>query len=514
MILRIVCTLIIASLICSGCGRKIPQAVEDQPAPVQLLFGEIQTLMEQDNSIEAIARLEKALTEEQFQNDKPQIFTAILSIRVQTGQTDQAITRHLSILESDPELAAQGYPVIEQALSGEELSATALDWTSKLLESRIEPQTRSRIYIFRSRILMKEGRDSEVIEILSAVMEKLDPAWCAPALRSILDLFQSAGKLDGLESAIGRIETLNREQAPDIIKLTTSARLRLLMAREDWQGFLNMCSTKLTSIDDNDADSLIRASYTSLKDKDPSTAEKICGVAVKSLSSEQRSFFNACRYWLTLNSTLNPASIPDCINTIRTAGLNDQKVYYIIRDPYYAVLSSKQPETLKELLTVLTDIREELTSEQDINVINNMLLDGSFILKDYDTAISMLEQGIGGKDDAWRKSAISKLKAHKALDAGQLSEAVNHFREFMNAISDSMESETDPVSGMTYTKTWCLARNAKRIGDLLKEQGLQDQAAAAYAEAQKYFTDAITEFKEDSREHAALIQEKSEIPAG
>lgn len=516
MVSRILVVLIAVSIACSGCGKKSPQVntEENQPAPVQVLFGEIQELMSQEKPEEALARLEKAMTEEVFENDKPQIFASILAILLQTGQTGEAVERHLATAKTAPDLAAFGYNVMERGLASSTNTVITLDWTSQLLESPVDQQTRSRVYVLQSYLLLREEREQEAVDILNSCIEELDLNLSIQTAGRIIDIFLSNAKPETTETAIQRLEALNKDDLPEIKEITTVARLRLLMAKKDWQSFVKLFSDNLSIVSDREVESLINGAYRLLKDNDPSTAEQICKTVIIAGSPEDRSFYTASRLWLTIISDQKPAEIPDCVNIIRTAGLSDEKVFSAIGHPYYALLSSSNPEKLKEMLTILTDIREGLNSERDSNAINNMLLDGSFTLKDYDTAISMLEQGIGGKDDAWRESAIAKLKAHRAMDAGNHEEAIKYFRDFMNAISESMTSETDPSTGMVYTKAWCLARNAKRIGDLYKEQGLKDQAASAYTEAKGHFEEALKEFKENSAEHKALAEEIVEIPEG
>ena len=70
----------------------------------------------------------------------------------------------------------------------------------------------------------------------------------------------------------------------------------------------------------------------------------------------------------------------------------------------------------------------------------------------------------------------------------------------------------DPATGVVHTKPMILGRNAKRIGDIYRDQ-LKDAAAAkaAYAEARQYYQTAL-EAKPDSDAIAVIRAEMAEIP--
>jgi hypothetical protein len=140
------------------------------------------------------------------------------------------------------------------------------------------------------------------------------------------------------------------------------------------------------------------------------------------------------------------------------------------------------------------------------------MLDGAFVLEDYDRTLRLLEEGIPDREPEWHEMAITKVKAHKALQEGRPLDAVRHFREFMKFVEQREEPERDPSTGILHTREMSLGRNAKRIGDILREAGQDEEARRAYEEAEQYYAAALEEVEPDSREADLIRTEKAQIP--
>jgi hypothetical protein len=148
------------------------------------------------------------------------------------------------------------------------------------------------------------------------------------------------------------------------------------------------------------------------------------------------------------------------------------------------------------------------------NYIRTMMLDASFVLEDYASALNILTAGIAGRDAAWHAMAISKVKAHQALKDDRPRDAVKYFREFMATVATAKEDDTsDPATGVVHSREMILGRNAKRIGDILK--GMQpsdtDNAAKAFAEAKGYYEKALAR-EQDPAAIALIRQEMDGLP--
>ena len=145
------------------------------------------------------------------------------------------------------------------------------------------------------------------------------------------------------------------------------------------------------------------------------------------------------------------------------------------------------------------------------NSLRERRLDGYFLTGDFDGAIAILENGgVPGKSPAWCKGTASKLRAHKAMDAGDRKEAVARLLEFVGFMkSDEQKDfeECDPTTGILYSREWVLARNLMRCSKMTAELGDAAKAGEYKAEAAKCFATALEKAKDDEKSLASLKEE-------
>lgn len=148
------------------------------------------------------------------------------------------------------------------------------------------------------------------------------------------------------------------------------------------------------------------------------------------------------------------------------------------------------------------------SDQTTVNNIKVKILDGAFITDNFDLAVHMLEQGIPGKDKLWHDMSLPKVKAHRAMAQKKPREAVQYFREFMNAwISSDQKEEFDPTSGIAYSREWILGRNANRIAGILDSIPDKAEADKARAEAKAYFKIALEKAANDAEAMKLLKEE-------
>lgn len=138
-------------------------------------------------------------------------------------------------------------------------------------------------------------------------------------------------------------------------------------------------------------------------------------------------------------------------------------------------------------------------------------LDGFFLTDDFDSAIALLEKdGLPKKSAAWCKGTVAKLRAHKAMTAGDKKEAVAQlkiFGDFMMSDEQKDFEECDPTTSILYSREWVVARNFMRCATLSAELGDAAQSAAYKAEAAKYFAVALEKAKDDKKSLDFLKEE-------
>lgn len=177
---------------------------------------------------------------------------------------------------------------------------------------------------------------------------------------------------------------------------------------------------------------------------------------------------------------------------------------------------------LTKLIAFAEAFLPNCATEASANALRDRILDGHFLIDDFDGAIAMLEKGMPGHDPAWCKSTVAKLRAHRAmeraaqpgLDAESVKKAKREAMENFTAfgeymLSDSMKDfeDCDPTTGVIYSFEWVAAKNFMRSSQLAKEIGDAAKAAELLERAKKYFIPAEKKAKDDKKSLEALKAE-------
>jgi hypothetical protein len=194
--------------------------------------------------------------------------------------------------------------------------------------------------------------------------------------------------------------------------------------------------------------------------------------------------------WAENAMTTNRVDLPKRLNAMLDAKVPASEVGVLFQRYYYDLI--EQPALLKAMCVVGEKLLPKLTDKNILNPTKTMLLDGAFILEDFDAAITRLEAGIPDRDEGWHKMALAKVKAHRALKNKQPREAVQFFRDFMACVLTAKDEDTsDPATGTVHTKEMILGRNAKRIAEILAAIPDPEAAAKTFDEALGYYRKAL-----------------------
>ena len=127
-------------------------------------------------------------------------------------------------------------------------------------------------------------------------------------------------------------------------------------------------------------------------------------------------------------------------------------------------------------------------------------LDGFFLIGDYEGAVTELKKGLPGRTPEWCESTIAKLRAHKAMEAGQRKEAIKHLTVFINyMLSDAMKDfeDSDPANGVVYSREWVAAKNYMRCATLAGDDGDMKAKADFTEKARPLYKVALEKAKGD-----------------
>ena len=156
---------------------------------------------------------------------------------------------------------------------------------------------------------------------------------------------------------------------------------------------------------------------------------------------------------------------------------------------------------IRDLIALSAKMLEGGTlSKSAANSLRERRLDGFFLVGDYDGAIAMLDQGLEGRAPEWCKSTAAKLRAHKAMEAGERKEAVKQLQVFIDyMLSDAMKDfeDSDPANGVVYSREWVAAKNYMRCATLSGEDGDAKAKADFTEKAKPLYKAALEKAKED-----------------
>ena len=137
-------------------------------------------------------------------------------------------------------------------------------------------------------------------------------------------------------------------------------------------------------------------------------------------------------------------------------------------------------------------------------------LDGFFLANDYDGAIAMLEKGLDGRTPEWCKSTAAKLRAHKAMEAGEKKQAIKHLLVFIDyMLSDAMKDfeDSDPANGVVYSREWVAAKNYMRCATLSGEAGDAKAKKEFIEKAKPLYKTAVEKAQSDDTSIKELTKE-------
>ncbi len=343
----------------------------------------------------------------------------------------------------------------------------------------------------------KDGNAAQTGKAVSALLQRVESA--------LSPLFSGA---DG-EALLGAIGEWRAGAKPGAFA-DFALRLQLTgaCARGNWDEAAKLFGAAVGQLPD---DMLLRSARDTFgaarKAERADLVERLSLELVKGAAAKKRAAAYAARQWVDAGVRANPDLLPKRLEELSAAKLDPDQLGSLFEGYFYNTVNN--PATVKELCLIGTQLMAKCTNSNTVNGIKVKVLDGAFITGNYAAAIEMLEQGIPGRDEAWHKMSLPKVRAHYALERNQPREAVKHFREFMKVWQEQdKEEEFDPSTNVAYSKEWILGRNAARIAKILEGIPDQAEAAKAKAEAKGYFVKALEKAKDDPTA-LKLLQEET-----
>ena len=483
---------------------KISQEVDEQ-------FAKIQELQTAGKIADAIALTDKALKTRRFAAHKERFFTQKIDLLLADNKDKEAGDLIVSAWGSEPALArtvsGRLYNHYQQTNNGPGLLA----WCKRLLD--LGPTLPSDL---RLQVLGWQLTTTFAQKDPAAAQASIDTALATLRADEAVPLLQSAlgALIDGGQHAFALtlVQYVGSKNADATYRnLTVTLTLRCVLAAGDWEKFPAAFQTCVSQLPDEPLAKLLRTVFGALqKGGQRDLLEQSSKQVIFNATDKTNAVNLAARTWVEAGVSADKKMLPERLDALLNAKVSPVQVGNLFDRYFYEMVD--KPDIIRSLCSIGERILTNCSDEATVNNVKVKVLDGAFITENFDLAVQMLEKGIPGKDKAWHEMSLPKVKAHRAMAQKKPREAVQYFRDFMNAwIASNQEEEFDPTTGIAYSREWILGRNANRIAGILDSIPDKAEADKARAEAKGYFKTALEKAQKDPEALKLLKEETKDM---
>ncbi len=518
--------LALACIGCAGCARRGAEVKEPPvaagedgfqevpPNPLYDLFQAVDELLSAEDREGATRMFLEAMDNPEYDEHRAELFTTLIRFLLFTEQVDMAKVRFLNIIRTEPELALPGFDLIYGHYARQGDPEATLAWVRDLLlQPLTEPMQRpAREWLVLS--LAETGTHPEMLERMAEFVRDQDPEDTARLLQRLGRLLHHQEQLDALGELL---EIVEQNPGPEDGLLMQELRVQRLVraaAQQDWERVQAGFPEAVSSLPDRPLQSLLSNLVGMARRAGrPGEADRLAETVLRTVSAEAHpgSMRSAAREWIQAAVDREElALVPERIGELLVLKLPPRQVYLNVSRHFYALL--EHPDVLRPLLAQADVLSPLLEDDATRNALHALMLDGAFVLEDYDRALALLAGRVGDRDEEWHAMATAKVRAHKAIEEGDTDAAIEQLRAFMAVVATSEEPSPDPVTGILHTREMILGRNTLRIGELHATADRMDEARATFAEARALYELALQQegLSEPTRE--LIRQEMAAIP--
>jgi len=515
--------LAVCVLVGGGSGCRSKQRKSDRQAlqaqalcqEVEARFAEILDLQTQGQMDTALALLDKCLANKKYKAHRSGFFSRKVDLLIAQDKGSETGALVLKTWQKEPQLAQSVFGRVHAYHLGKRDHAAALAWCGELLalgKGKMLPQgLRPQALEWQLAAAAAVGDPAAIGSGVGEIIRDLRPEKAVPLLQKTVNAMISAGQFEQAAAVLASLGASQEGAAREYRDFAATANLKSLLAQKDWQGVQGAVETCAAQLNDDVLAALLRQTFQTLqKSQQIQLLEKICHSVFQTAASKTTSAGYAARIWVDIGMLTDKRVLRERLVALLDAKVSADQVASLFERYFYEFVEDH--EAIKSLCAVGQRIAEACQEEDAKNAMKLKLLDGAFIVEDYDLVLTMLERGVPDKPKEWHAMSIPKVKAHRALVHKKTEEAIGYFREFMKAMNEvGPDEEHDPTTGVAYSKEWILGRNALRIAELYDSLSDAANAAKARAEAKAFFDTALEKAGKDDNTLKLLKEELKEM---
>ncbi|MFA7173763.1 MAG: hypothetical protein WC340_10170 [Kiritimatiellia bacterium] len=479
----------------------------------EAIFLQISQLQSEQRYDEADKLISKSISNQDFADFKDHLTLLKTELLIQQGKLTEAEEIILAELARNPLLVNASLNALFTHYATTQSFDKSLALSAKILGTHFDLPDHMLASILSGRLNIAIGLDD--IDLQKAALDAV--------MTGIKDSAKAVAIIEPQMTVM-----LQKKDYPNVMKLVTHVRnagasderytnfaaminLKCMVESQNWEQFTPTYESCVKQMPDKELAKLLRYVYVALnKAKRVDLLKKSALSGIYNATGKPQSTDYAAGIWIEACLVENSKSLPINLVALKKTTVSPDRIAYLFDHYFYAVAADRA--LIKELCKIGPELIDACSNENIKNSLKVKILDGAFIIEDYDLAVSMLEAGIPGKDKAWHEMSLPKVKAHRAQANKQPREAVKHYREFMECWKNSdKQEEMDPTSGIAYSKEWILARNASRIAEILSTIPDEAEAAKARNEAQTYFKVAMEKAQNDAAALKLVTEEAAKL---
>ena len=500
------------SLLLTGCkpsAEKIAAREEMISREVDSFFAKIQEFQAEGKFAEAFSLIDEKLNSAKYAAHKERFFAQKTDLLLAQGNEAAAGDLIIAAWHSEPKLARSVFGRLYNHYKQQNNNTAITAWCKRLLGlgPNLPSDLRSQVLDWQltAGITLKDIAASQAS--IDDIMGTLKPEEAAPLMQRALGGLIDAGQQALASTLVSHIAS-KRPDSPLYSELVVTLSMRCILAAGDWDKVPAAFQACFTQLPDDPLLTLMRTVFSTLqKNNRKELVEESSKQAIFNVPNKTNAVNFASRIWVESGVAADKKLLPERLDALLTAKISPTQVGNLFDRYFYEMVDNL--DIIRGLCSLGERILLVCSDETTVNNLKVKILDGAFIVSDFDLAVHMLEQGIPGKDKAWHDMSLPKVKAHRAMAQNKPREAIKYFRDFMNEwIGSKQEEEYDPTSGIAYSREWILGRNANRIAGIWDSISEKEEAAKARDEAKAYFKIALEKAKSDA-EALKLIKEET-----
>lgn len=455
--------------------------------------------------------LDNCMSKKKYADFRAMFFGQKVDLLLAQGKSQDAEQVVLDMWKSQAALAQSVFSRIDTFYKNKKDYAAEMAWAKRLiaLDKVLPADCMAQALEWLLTAAVHAENEASIKESVLSVLKTLADAQSTQLLRTVLNDAVENSKFDVATSII---RVLSDEKISEgCTHMVLGMKLRIVLGSGAWSQLTVAFVNCVGGLPDDELLQTMKQTFSALQKKGKSgLVESLALTVIQRAPLKEKSVSQAARVWVDRGMAANKKILPERLETLLNAKVNPEQVGMLFSQYFYETIDDAA--VVRKLCSIGEKILPECKDKTINEVVKVRLLDGAFIVENYDLAVEMLEKGIPGKDQQWHEMSIPKVKAHRALAKNQPREAIAYFRQFMDAcLKSSQTEEFDPTTGVAYSREWILARNENRIAGIYDSIKDTDAAKKSHEEAKRLFKLALEKAAKDPDALKLLKEETKDM---